>query len=381
MRIAFVVDDMSVHSNGTSFTALRYADALREQGHEVICVAFGADGPDSFDVPEHHIPVVTLVAEGLDFHFAQPDEAVFDEAFVDVDVIHIFLPFALGQAARDWGRARGVPVTAAFHLQPENVTYNANLGAAPLVCDAIYRLFRDWLYGDIRHIHCPSQMIANQLRKHGYRSQLHVISNGVPKAFCPGEGERFNDGLVHIVTVGRLSHEKDQATIIRAIDRCSHRDQIRLHICGKGPLKHGLEHEGSRLPHPPIFEYRSIDDLIALERACPLYIHASIADIEAMSILEALACGCVPIIAEAEMSAPSQFALCRESLFEAGDDERLAELIDWWLDHPEKIAEWSPRYAAEGMGDHVEKCAERFAAMLEEAIADDLSAYGEEVRS
>ena len=85
-----------------------------------------------------------------------------------------------------------------------------------------------------------------------------------------------------------------------------------------------------------------------------MYIHASIADIEAMSVLEALACGCVPIIAEAEMSAPSQFALCRESLFEAGDDERLAELIDWWLDHPEKIAEWSPRYAAEGMGDHVE---------------------------
>ena len=100
-----------------------------------------------------------------------------------------------------------------------------------------------------------------------------------------------------------------------------------------------------------------------------------------MSVLEALACGCVPIIAEAEMSAPSQFALCRESLFEAGDDERLAEFIDWWLDHPEKIAEWSPRYAAEGMGDHVEKCAERFAAMLEEAIADDLSAYGEEARS
>ncbi|MEY8562646.1 hypothetical protein AALA21_06265 [Eggerthellaceae bacterium 3-80] len=54
MRIAFVMDDMSVHSNGTSSTALRYADALREQGHEVICVAFGADGSESFDVPEHH---------------------------------------------------------------------------------------------------------------------------------------------------------------------------------------------------------------------------------------------------------------------------------------------------------------------------------------
>ena len=35
MRIALVMDDMPVRSNGTSSTALRYADALREQGHEV----------------------------------------------------------------------------------------------------------------------------------------------------------------------------------------------------------------------------------------------------------------------------------------------------------------------------------------------------------
>lgn len=47
MKIAFVMDDMSVHSNGTSATAERYAEALREQGHEVVRVAFGAEGPDT----------------------------------------------------------------------------------------------------------------------------------------------------------------------------------------------------------------------------------------------------------------------------------------------------------------------------------------------
>lgn len=370
MKIAFVMDDMSVHSNGTSATAERYAEALREQGHEVVCVAFGAEGPNAFAVPEHHIPIVTHVAEGLDFRFAQPDQAVFDEAFVDVDVIHVFLPFALGQAARDWGHAHGVPVTAAFHLQPENVTYNANIGSAPLVCDVIYRLFRDWLYGDVGHIHCPSEMIARQLRKHGYRAKLHVISNGVPKEFSPGEGEAFDDGLVHIVTVGRLSHEKDQLTITRALAKSKHANRLQLHICGEGPLRADIERRGARLPHPPIIEYRSQADLIALERACPLYVHASTADIEAISVIEALACGCVPIIAKAEMSAPSQFALCSECLFDAGDDERLAQLVDWWLDHPDKLAEWSPRYAEEGMSDHVDKCVARFVGMLEEAVAD-----------
>lgn len=377
MRIAFVMDDMSEHSNGTSTTAERYAESLRQQGHQVVCVAFGASGPDGFDVPEHHIPIVTPVAEGLDFHFAQPQTAVFDEAFQGVDIIHIFLPFALGQAARDWGRAHQVPVTAAFHLQPENVTYNAGLGAAPLVCDGIYDLFRQWLYGDIRHIHCPSQMIARQLRKHGYGAQLHVISNGVPEAFGPGEGQRFDDGLVHLVTVGRLSPEKDQATIIRAIARSKHSERIQLHICGEGPLRDQILWEGAHLPHPPVIEYRSQEDLIALERACPLYIHGSVADIEAISVIEALACGCIPIVAEAEMSAPAQFALCPESLFPAGDDKRLAQLIDWWLDHPEAQEQWRPRYIEEGTHDHVGKCTERFTAMLQQAIADDRAAYAE----
>ena len=378
MKIAFVMDDMSEHSNGTSATAERYAASLREQGHDVVCVAFGAEGPDGFNVPERNIPIVTQVAEGLDFHFAEPEDAVFDEAFEGVDVIHIFLPFALGQRARDWGRAHHVPVTAAFHLQPENVTYNAHIGAAPMVCDVIYDLFRHWLYDDIRHIHCPSEMIVRQLREHGYTAELHVISNGVPAAFSPGEGEVFEDGLVHIVTVGRLSAEKDQATIIRAIARCRHADNIQLHICGEGPLHREIEREGASLPHPPLIEFRSQEDLIALERACPLYVHASTADIEAISVIEALACGCIPIIARAEMSAPAQFALTEESLFEAGDDEHLAALIDWWIDHPNAQEKWRPRYIEEGAADHVDACTRRFVAMLQEAIADDAAAYAAE---
>ncbi len=100
-----------------------------------------------------------------------------------------------------------------------------------------------------------AERYAEALRKHGYTAKMHVISNGVPKEFCPGPGEPFDDGLVHVVTVGRLSHEKGQ-------------------------------------------------------------------------------------------------------------------LIDWWLDNPDKIEEWSPKYAAEGMSDHVDKCAARFVGMLQEAIAD-----------
>ena len=102
MRIAFVMDDLSVHSNGTSVTAARYAEALRRAGHEVRLVGFGAHGPEAFPVAEHFIPVVSTVSDGDGFHFARSDDGVFERAFSGVDIVHLFLPFMLERYALDW---------------------------------------------------------------------------------------------------------------------------------------------------------------------------------------------------------------------------------------------------------------------------------------
>lgn len=240
---------------------------------------------------------------------------MFNQAFDGVDIIHVFLPFKLGEFAHDWARKHHVPLTAAFHLQPENVSSFIHLESSRALNDYLYDLFDQWLYYDVRHIHCPSKMIAHELKEHGYTAELHVISNGIPDAFKPGPGRDFGDGLTHIVTVGRLAKEKNQKTIIEGVGFSKFADTLQLHICGEGPLRHELEEVGRKLPHPPIFEYHSESDLIALLRSCPLYIHASTADIEAISVIEAFACGCVPIIGKAPMSAPAQFALLDESVF------------------------------------------------------------------
>ena len=76
-----------------------------------------------------------------------------------------------------------------------------------------------------------------------------------------------------------------------------------------------------------------------------LYVHTSDAEIEAMSCMEAFACGLVPVIADSPRSATPQFALDERSLFPAGDTDVLAERIDWWLEHPEERREMELRYA------------------------------------
>lgn len=62
-------------------------------------------------------------------------------------------------------------------------------------------------------------------------------------------------------------------------------------------------------------------------------------------MLEALACGVVPVISDSELSAASQFSLHQRSLFAAGNAKQLAQQIDWWYEHPNERAEYSARYA------------------------------------
>ncbi|MCH3967964.1 MAG: glycosyltransferase [Atopobiaceae bacterium] len=377
MVIAFVMDDVGTSTNGTAITARRYAQALRAQGHEVRIVAHGATGPYGYPLEERHIPVVSAVSARQSFLFARPDNEVFDRAFAGVDIIHVFLPFKLGGAAVSYARAHGIPVSAAFHLQPENVTYNAWLGGSSAVCSLIYRLFRRWLYDGVRHVHCPSAMIAAQLRDHGYTNELHVISNGVPKEYHPAPATHpFEDGYFHILTVGRLAPEKDQATLVRAVALSRHADRIMLHVAGSGALRPHLRRLGAKLPNGIDIAFHEPDDLIELIRSCDLYVHSAKADIEAISCMEAFSCGVVPVIATSPRSATSQFALMPESLYPVGDEQALADRIDWWLEHPEARAQASVEYVAEGDRYRISACVGRFVDMEREAIDDDLVGYG-----
>lgn len=90
------------------------------------------------------------------------------------------------------------------------------------------------------------------------------------------------------------------------------------------------------------------EELLRLLNSCDLYVHASDAEIEGISCMEALACGLVPVIANSPLSATPQFALDDRSLFQAGNAGDLADKIDYWIEHPEERAAQGRAYAARG---------------------------------
>ncbi len=355
MIITLVSDTFNVHNNGTTVSAMRFAATLISRGHTVRVVACGepgdpagpeCHGAEMFWVPEFVVPIGSRLAHRQDTVFGKPDREVLIAAIKGADVVHIYQPWWLGRAAERIARKLGVPAIAAFHIQPEHITYNIGLGWFAPAARLVYVLLRLFFYRRFADIHCPSTFIAAQLRHHGYRARLHVISNGVGSSFRPGPARvRGADAPFRILMVGRYSPEKRQDVLIRAVRRSRHAARIQLHFAGHGPREKRLRRMASKLPNPAQFGYYSQEELVDVIHSCDLYVHASDVEIEGVSCMEAFACGLVPVISDSRRSATGQFALEPRNLFRAGDPSSLAERIDGWIDDPDALDAASDTYA------------------------------------
>lgn len=371
LTIVLVIDSYDHLNNGTTMTAYRFAQMLQKRGHVVRVVACGDPEEGKFAVAESIWPVATKIAHKQGFAFAKADPAVFRAAFSGADVIHFLLPLPFERKALAVAREMGIPCSAAFHLQPENITYIIHMSARKNLANWIYRYFLNTFYKEFDHIHCPSNFIAQQLTKNGYQAKLHVISNGVDADFVPPKTKpKKEDDLFRILMVGRLSPEKRQNVLIEAVSKSRYADRIQLYLAGNGPCKDKLIHQGRLLAHPPVFGFYSKEQLIRLMHACDLYVHASVIEIEAISCIEAFACGLVPIIADSVQSATPQFALDKRSLFAPDNPDDLAKKIDYWIEHPTERAKMSEQYAHQGDEYRVERSVLKAEKMFEEVIAD-----------
>ncbi len=355
MIITIINDTFGINNNGTTISAMRFSKALVERGHTVRIVTCGDPDKSGIDdehgyelyyVPELVIPIASRLAHKQNTLFAKPVKSVLEKAIKGADIVHIYQPWFLGSQAEKIARKLGVPCIAAFHIQPENITYNIGLGWLPFLGHLVYYLLYLFFYRRFSHIHCPSKFIAAQLRSHGYRAQLHVISNGVDPDFQPAtDRNKDKNNLFKILMIGRLSPEKKQDVLIKAVEKSSYEKRIQLYFAGQGPKEGKLRRMGERLTNPPIFGYYNKEELIELIRSCDLYVHTSDIEIEGISCIEAFSCGLVPVISDSKLSATKQFALGPMNLFRAGDASHLAERIDAWIENSESLTEVGNIYA------------------------------------
>lgn len=373
MNIVLVIDQYDDGNNGTTVTARRFAHELRKLGHKVTILAGGEPAEHKICAPMHKIPIFQKLIESQGMRFAKPDDQAYYEAFKDADVVHFYMPFRFCRRGEELARQLGVPTVSAFHVQPENITSSIGMGKWKGVNRFLYWWFYHMFYNRFRFIHCPSQFIADQLKEHGYDADLRVISNGVDDVFVPHpdlKAQRQPDKIFKILMIGRLSGEKRQDLIIEAAKKSSYADRIQLIFAGRGPKENEYKHLCKGMKRPPIFGFYTTEELVKLINECDLYVHASDAEIEGISCMEALACGLVPIISDSRLSATMQFALDERSLFRAGDAADLAAKMDFWIEHPEERLKMEEAYAEKGNDMRVSACVQLADAMYRDAVAD-----------
>jgi len=373
MKILFVSDQFFDANNGVTVSARRFAAILEKHGHEVKPLCTAEPNQTEFHLETFHMPVFDKLITEQGMKFAKSnDEETISKAVEWADIVHMYVPFGLTNATIKQCKKQNKPFTMAFHVQPENISSSIHLGRAKGVNDFIYWLFKKWNYKYATHIHCPSKMIANQLIKHGYKAKIHVISNGIDPDFVYRKIPKTKALTPYfcILTVGRYSIEKRQDVLIEAVELSKYKDKIQLVLAGQGPREDHLREKGSKLPIKPIMKFFTKSELLDIIAMCDLYVHASYAEIEAMSCMEAFAGGLVPIIADSPMSATPQFSLCPQSLFPVDDAKALAQRIDWWIENEDYRKQMEHEYANSAKNYSLEACVTQIEEMFQEAIAD-----------
>ena len=151
MKILFVIDTYQTNNNGTSISAQRFAAELRKRGHEVRILTAGVPSENIYALDEVRIPFFQGLIAKHGFQFASRKSAVIEEAVEWADVVHCFMPFALESYAKRVADRLGKPATAAFHIQPENITSSVNLGKVTWITNAMYKGFRHFIYDRFTH--------------------------------------------------------------------------------------------------------------------------------------------------------------------------------------------------------------------------------------
>ena len=108
--------------------------------------------------------------------------------------------------------------------------------------------------------------------------------------------------------------------------------------------------------------------MLRVINSADLYVHPAEIEIEAISCLEAISCGLVPVIADSPRSATRFFALDEKNLFRFNDPTDLAGRIDYWIGHPEEKAEYSEKYLGYTRQFEQEHCMSEMENMILETI-------------
>ena len=378
MKVLIVSNNVYMKGNGVSTAVVTLRSRLISQGVDVRIIACenpDKEGPQPDYPLKHYVfPIFEPIIRKNGFRYASIDKHTIKEAVQWADVVHLMEGFPFEATTAKIAKKLGKPCVGTYHIFTENITANLGNGRSTFINKLIDKWWSNSVYNHCKYVQCPTQTVKEHLEANGYTSELRVISNGIDLSQTPSTISEPSTPPYRILCVGRLSNEKDQTTLIKAIRYSKYADKIELVFAGNGPKANKIKSAARKLfedgvvKHEPTFGFYTLKQLQELAASSWLYVHCAKIEVEGLSCLEAIQQGLVPVIAKGKLTATAQFALDEHSTFPTSDYKALAERIDWWIEHPDHRKQMSRLYAESVQKYSNEVSTRKIIEMYEDAL-------------
>lgn len=370
MNITMVSDVLGSETNGTTIATMNLYNYLKSIGHKVsfLCADQSKKGQEGYYVvPNLNVGPFNNYVKKNGVNLAKPNKDIIYNAIKDADLVYIMIPLMLGCAATKLAHELNKPIIAGFHMQAQNFSSHFFMQNFSLVNKAVYKYIYKHVYRYLDAVHYPTNFI-----KHDFESKVkrntngYVISNGIHsyvKKRAIAKPQELEDKII-ILTTGRYSKEKDQMTLLKAVNHSKYKDKIQLILAGQGPLEKKFKKYSNKLPNYPIFKLFDRHEIIDVLNYSDIYVHPALAELEGIACLEAICVGKLTIVSDSKNSATKNFAATKDCIFKHKNPRDLARVIDYFIEHPEEKAKMEGIYLESASKFDQSKCMEKMGEMV-----------------
>lgn len=317
LRIVIAADTFAPDINGAARFAERLAGGLARHGHEIHIIAPSYDsshGPriELHDGSElmvhrmrsHRLPQHKTLRWPAPWGLRRNIRKILKE--VQPNALHIQSHLVIGRFAVQAAKGLGIKLLATNHIMPENLIRYS------LLPKFIHKAAKALVWKDAGRILSKMEYVTTPTRRAAQLLEASSGLKGVLAISCGIEASKFANRTPTTNTnptflfLGRLDDEKRINILLRAVASLSEFPSVRVELVGDGGEREALKKLAAELgiqDRVAFLGHIKDEELPATYERCTAFVMPSIAELQSIATMEAMASG-RPVIGADAMALP-----------------------------------------------------------------------------